>query len=715
MADHRVSGLEVRRVIDSDERSTVVEAHDPRHGRRLALKIFTSDATIDRSYFQSDVQSLGRLSDHLHIADVLGGGFTADGQPFVAMPLRTTGTAAQRMQRSDQYPVEQILDTGVKLAAALETAHRGGRLHRRINPANVFLDELGSPQLADFSLPSVESAGYATAGNSESMRFVAPEVLGPDDHTPRSDLYALGATMFALLDLAPPDSSQPDGRVRADVPEGLSAVLRSLMAPEPADRPASAADLVTTLQGLQQELGFAVSWAWIGDAPPADAATPAPQPAASDRPPTEAATTPQSPDAVATDETADATSAVAAAPVGASDATAAVAAVPPPAPASPPVPPTPGQSVASAPSYDAPESLAIVGEEAADGRLKMFGAAALAIVLVGLAGWLFTRGGDDPTTIQVADDPGAATAVAVSEEPTAVVQATAVPATAVPTVEPTAVPSATAEPTAAAAAVAVDEDEPEATATAVPEPTATAVPEPTATAVPTAAPTATPQATPTPQASPTPRPTAAPRVSGGLGNLRVGGTVTRADGGGASGTRVSVYSDAGGGVAGALITSGATDLRGRYGFDLARGCYVLRFVAPSGSLMPGGSSSGDRAVCTLPNAGATVNLQLEAPPSGQGTISVSVGYDVDRRAAASVRVELYRANADGSRGGFVSGASTNPGGLTAFNPTVGCYLVLVTAPSGYSFVGAGTTSASPMTCIDVGTQTGVAFWLVQSG
>ena len=88
----------------------------------------------------------------------------------------------------------------MKIAGALETAHRLGTLHRDIKPANILLTEYGEPQLADFGIARI-AGGFETATGvvTGSPAFTAPEVLLGRSPTPASDVYSLGATLFCAL------------------------------------------------------------------------------------------------------------------------------------------------------------------------------------------------------------------------------------------------------------------------------------------------------------------------------------------------------------------------------------------------------------------------------------------------------------------------------------------------------------------------------------
>ena len=93
----------------------------------------------------------------------------------------------------------ETLHIGVKIAGALETAHRLGTLHRDIKPANILLTEYGEPQLADFGIARI-AGGFEPRRASQRIACVHG-TRGPSRPQPNSasDVYSLGATLFCAL------------------------------------------------------------------------------------------------------------------------------------------------------------------------------------------------------------------------------------------------------------------------------------------------------------------------------------------------------------------------------------------------------------------------------------------------------------------------------------------------------------------------------------
>lgn len=164
--------------------------------------------------------------------------------------------------------------TGVKLAGALETAHRLAIIHRDVKPHNVLLSESGEPLLADFGIARVEGRFETSTGqNLASLLYAAPEVLDGERPTAVSDVYSLAATIYCLLSGAPPfrrgpeepvaalyvriaTSAVPDLRPRG-VPAELCQLLERALAKDPDERPASAVAFAELLRDIERTGGRA--------------------------------------------------------------------------------------------------------------------------------------------------------------------------------------------------------------------------------------------------------------------------------------------------------------------------------------------------------------------------------------------------------------------------------------------------------------------------
>ena len=170
-------------------------------GRSVAIKVMASDLDEDnRERFLREGYAMGGLSGHPNIVNILQVGVTESNRPYIVMPYHAAGSLAERIRRVGPIAWPDALRIGVKLCGALETAHRAGTLHRDIKPANVLVNDYGEPQLSDFGIARI-AGGYETATGffTGTIAYTAPEVLAGNPPTAASDVYSLGATIYALI------------------------------------------------------------------------------------------------------------------------------------------------------------------------------------------------------------------------------------------------------------------------------------------------------------------------------------------------------------------------------------------------------------------------------------------------------------------------------------------------------------------------------------
>ncbi|NTV40567.1 MAG: serine/threonine protein kinase, partial [Demequinaceae bacterium] len=146
--------------------------------RVVAVKVLCDDAInpdVLRT-FNSEADILARLSAHASIVTIFQASISADGRPYFVMDY-CPDTMGSRVKKAPLTVIE-TLDVGVRMAAALETAHRSGVLHRDIKPSNILVTTLGTPVLADFGI----AAGATLLEEKPdvvamSIPWSAPEVI----------------------------------------------------------------------------------------------------------------------------------------------------------------------------------------------------------------------------------------------------------------------------------------------------------------------------------------------------------------------------------------------------------------------------------------------------------------------------------------------------------------------------------------------------------
>jgi len=245
--------------------------------RNVAIKVLATDLDeTARRRFDREGRILGLLSEHPNIVTVHDSGTTADGRPWVAMAYLTGGSLADRLLAQGPMGAQEIAEVGVKIAGALETAHRAEILHRDVKPENLLLTSYGEPALADFGIARVAAGTRTVAGSvTASLAHAAPEVLDGSPPTAAVDVYALASTLFTLANGKPAFDPGPDGGVSQMIasimsrpvpdartlglPDAFAAVIEAGLAKDPQDRPATALEFATLLVSAQAEQGWSTT------------------------------------------------------------------------------------------------------------------------------------------------------------------------------------------------------------------------------------------------------------------------------------------------------------------------------------------------------------------------------------------------------------------------------------------------------------------------
>lgn len=220
------------------------ERDDGEYRQAVALKWIASGRQDDaaRTLFRRERQALADLG-HPHIARLLDGGHTDDGQPWLAMEL-IEGHRIDDHARVHGLGLRARLLLFLQVCAAVAFAHARGVLHRDIKPSNVLVDGHGSARLLDFGITHLVDGEDDLASAAHTPGHASPEQLRGERPTVAADVWQLGRLLQRLLAR---DADEAEAVTRAapasattappGTVTGLPADLQALVACATAERP----------------------------------------------------------------------------------------------------------------------------------------------------------------------------------------------------------------------------------------------------------------------------------------------------------------------------------------------------------------------------------------------------------------------------------------------------------------------------------------------
>lgn len=269
--------LEVIEKIGEGGFGEVYRGFDPVLRRDVALKLHRFGGAFDEASFQQSLEEARRLARVRH-PNVLAvhGVEVHDGRAGMWLDLIRGETLEHRLRREGPFPPEEIVRVGIDICAALAAVHGAGLLHGDIKTGNVMIEEPGGRVvLMDFGAGTRIDIGDATArahpGASPQATPIAmaPEQFAGSPPSVASDLYALGTLLYriaggrypveaaSLEDLERKHAEAPRlsiAELRPGLRPSLALAIDRCLAPDPANRPGSAAEVRGILETAGPDL-----------------------------------------------------------------------------------------------------------------------------------------------------------------------------------------------------------------------------------------------------------------------------------------------------------------------------------------------------------------------------------------------------------------------------------------------------------------------------
>lgn len=260
-----LDGLVVEEVMHASAVTLLYRVHDTENGARYVLKTLTperADDPLERASLAQEEWMLRRLTARFFPQFVARPAERQSCQ-YVLSTWHPGATVQARLDAGGHFSIPEAIAIAERLARAVGALHRRGIVHRDVKPANVHLGDDGELRLIDFGLAlsaADDAAERDRAPRAGTPSFLAPEQFAGGGASPRTDLYALGVTLYHTLtrrypygEIEPFQTPRfgepvPPTRYRPDVPAWLEHLILKAVAPRPEERFESAEELQIALE-----------------------------------------------------------------------------------------------------------------------------------------------------------------------------------------------------------------------------------------------------------------------------------------------------------------------------------------------------------------------------------------------------------------------------------------------------------------------------------
>jgi len=265
----------IERKLGEGAMATVYLAHDPKIGRKVAIKTVALAEEFDatsledaRQQFTREAESAGRLN-HPNIISIYDVGEDRE-VSYLAMEYFEGVSLLKHAQRDDLLPAGWVMELMARAADALDYAHRQGVVHRDIKPANLMYHAISDAlKITDFGIARLTDTSRTKTGIiMGTPSYMSPEQLMASSVTGQSDLYSLGVTLYQLLtgiapfradsipklmDIIMREEARPITEIRANLPACIDSIMATALAKKPEDRYSSGRAMAMALRECASE------------------------------------------------------------------------------------------------------------------------------------------------------------------------------------------------------------------------------------------------------------------------------------------------------------------------------------------------------------------------------------------------------------------------------------------------------------------------------
>lgn len=241
--------------------------------QEAAIKVLPAAMAREEGFvqrFSREIDALRQLCNR-NIVQLFQDGETTDGTFYYAMEFVDGHTLTAEITDRKKLPWKDVIEYSMQIAAALKAAHDAGIVHRDLKPSNLMLTKERVVKLTDFGVASLFASSRLTrtGGVVGTAEYMSPEQARGQRASRRSDLYSLGAVMYAMLTGRPPFTgasandilqkhqfSQFDkpSRYVADLPRPVEELVCQLLEKDPTKRLPDALVVMKRLEQIKLRL-----------------------------------------------------------------------------------------------------------------------------------------------------------------------------------------------------------------------------------------------------------------------------------------------------------------------------------------------------------------------------------------------------------------------------------------------------------------------------
>lgn len=262
-SSHSVGRYTLKKELGRGGMAVVYAAHDTALERDVAMKFMAEEASSNpmfMDFFKREARAAAALN-HPNIVTIYDVG-TLQNRAFICMEM-VKGSSVEELLENHVFTPAACLRAAAQILAGLEYAHQRRIIHRDIKPANIMRTDDGLIKVMDFGLAKSVDGPAKTTAIAGTPAYMPPEQLKGKGVDHRTDLFAVGATLYEMLtgEMAfdgfdRNQAPRPITSFRRDVPPALEAVFFKAMAFDQQERYQSAGEMLNDLRRVARDAGM---------------------------------------------------------------------------------------------------------------------------------------------------------------------------------------------------------------------------------------------------------------------------------------------------------------------------------------------------------------------------------------------------------------------------------------------------------------------------